>query len=178
MMALLYWVDWAMVQYCHCWVWFAPVTRVGAACYHPSNFVGSICQDCWGGGEINKEDILIFYSDPTGGIIYTVEVYLTLSFTITFLDPFNFLAVWPSFLSVCTCVFSWFFFMLWHAAIAGGLGYNIGKRLRPVGGSRQFDLAFISACGSSLVFWTILVYYKFYYQDAGTYKPSWLDWFG
>jgi peptidoglycan biosynthesis protein MviN/MurJ (putative lipid II flippase) len=44
--------------------------------------------------------------------------------------------------------------------------------------SVEMKAALFAAYCTLLTFVLILVYYKFYYNEAGTYKPAWLDWFG
>lgn len=96
-MATFYWLNWAVVQYCHCWVWFAPITREGAACYHPQNTVGSICQPRWGGEEATAESVLILDSNYIGTIIQTGEVYFTIFSRLVSLTHLNSLLFSPRF---------------------------------------------------------------------------------
>ena len=45
-MAILYWIDWAVVRYYHCWVCFVPVTDEKSRCRHTGQEIDagdSIC---------------------------------------------------------------------------------------------------------------------------------------
>jgi hypothetical protein len=56
-MAVLYWVDWATVQYCHCWIYFRHTTEEKSHCLHAIQHAKeerSICKrDCATQGEAN-----------------------------------------------------------------------------------------------------------------------------
>jgi hypothetical protein len=48
--AILYWLDWATVQYFHCWVYFRPVTEEKPHCQHAIQHADeerSICKRDW-----------------------------------------------------------------------------------------------------------------------------------
>jgi hypothetical protein len=48
-MALLFWIDWAVVQYCHCWVWLAPLVEERPQCQHDLEYrkVEKVCERKW-----------------------------------------------------------------------------------------------------------------------------------
>ncbi len=51
-LAVMCWFDWAVVQYCHCWVWFTPLTTVPPRCKHMTPALhgeDNVCKMKWSG---------------------------------------------------------------------------------------------------------------------------------
>jgi hypothetical protein len=167
-LAALYWLDWAVVQYCHCWVCVAPLTEEGPICRHTATTEGMICQPDWGCKEEIGDNFHEFIESWTSD---------SLVFILLIFSPFSVLLCGSFFIEVSE-------FGKWSVLVVGSFivtwvgSSAIGRPLKFLGLSGDFTKALHKARFALFEFGVILAYYKLFYKEAGTYKPAWLDWFG
>jgi hypothetical protein len=184
-LAVLYWVDWATVQYCQCWVWFAPFTDNEARCPHSSwelREKGPVCKVDWGGIAGLSDTIAPFttISKILGVVLllasnmfvtgwWTWRLILVL-YWIQYESHWAWYRQLPTFIALAIVAK----LLFWGPGVMGSI-MLLGR-----GNSRKEVMNF-----ALLRFWVVMItfvglgiYYKFLYDDSGTYKPSWLDWLG
>jgi hypothetical protein len=174
-MAILYWMDWATVQYCHCWVYFTPITKGKSKCGHTAQRGSEgdgICKREW---EYRAEagdyvEVFAWLWDTKNTFMLWSEAFLISSLTITLLRPLPGSEIT---VSIITSVTSWYSISAGFLILSRALLSKLFQHR-----SVEMKAALFAAYCTLLTFVLILVYYKFYYNEAGTYKPAWLDWFG
>jgi hypothetical protein len=169
-MAVLYWVDWATVQYYHCWIYCRPTTEEKLHCPHAIQHAKeerSICErDSATQGEANDYvDILIrvWGTDWTLRLILDLPIPLCLG---TFLLRGLANSIPLAILGRLRCFYD--AIVLWTKAI-----------LRSQHRSEVFAMELFTSYPTLFALVGVLsVYYIFAYEEAGTCKPAFLDWFG
>jgi len=174
-MAVLYWIDWATVQYCHCWVYFAPITKGKSKCEHKEQHGSEgdgICTREWDyRGEVGDGvEVFAWLWDTKYTFMSWSEAYLISTLTIPLLGP---LPGSNTSIGILISVASRYsrdagVLIISYASLSILLQHR----------SEEIRAVVFAAYRAFSTFLLILVYYKFYYNDAGTYKPAWLDWFG
>ena len=170
-LAAMYGLDWIVVQYCHCYVWFRPFTYQHPTCNHTRE------------ERLNKDICKIYRPSTNPGDILRNKIVATLMFCFDFFcgtlvwfvsglrvsDGRNDLPILK--------------FMLINAArlLALNVVGLIGLRAY-VHHDKEVRVPKIWACamyGFMCIFFLALVYfYTTQYEEAGTFKPPWLDWLG
>jgi hypothetical protein len=173
-MAAMYWIDWAMVQYCHCWVYFRPITNEESTCENTIHhgFKGDpICERGWGLQEEAANSIDVFASpEANDGLRWPLELCIIFTVGGFFLEPLfggsaDSAEMFVILLAAYTGIGSFVIFV-WFDRL------EVKYHLEGIG------FALFTAYTVLFEFSLILIYYKFAYQEAGTYKPGWLDWLG
>jgi len=169
--AVLYWIEWAMVQYCHCLVYFSPFTSEKSKCEHTvqDNDADTVSdRDCGCRGE--AEDDIQVYTRFWDFLIEMQQLWEIIT-----------VASLGTFLLRRSQVFSFYSFS------AGVMVYIVTESwiiapavsaLERRRGSEYFARALSAGYPSLFAFGIILAHYMFVYEEAGTYRPAWLDWFG
>jgi len=174
-MALLYWIDWAAVQYCHCWVYFKPITKGKSKCGHTvqrGSEGDGICKREWDyrGEAGDYVEVFAWLWDTKNTFMLWSEAFLISSLTIILL---RLVPGSETTFTIVASITSWY---------STGAGFLILSRalFSKLFQHRSVEIkaALFAAYRTLSTFVLILVYYKFYYNEAGTYKPAWLDWFG
>jgi hypothetical protein len=169
--AVLYWIDWAVVQYCHCLVYFSPFTKEISKCKHTTqhNDADTICDRDW--RSRGKAEDHIELNARFWDILIERQQLLEIM-TIASLETF---------LLKRSQVFSFYSISLWLIVYIVTASWIIAPAVSALGlrrGSENFARALSAGYPSLFAFGIILAHYIFVYEEAGTYKPAWLDWFG
>jgi hypothetical protein len=169
--AVLYWIDWAVVQYCHCLVYFSPFTNEISKCGHTAQHIDAdtICDRDWeyrGEAEDYIEVNARFWD------ILIERQQLLEIMTIASLETF---------LLKRSQVFSFYSFssgLIVYIVTASWIIAPAVSALELRRGYENFAKALSAGYPSLFALGIILAHYMFVYEEAGTYKPAWLDWFG
>lgn len=185
-MAVMYWLDWATIQYCQCWVWWSPAASEKPRCRHThSVYEGAVCKLDWRGRNRSEDSIktvcraakwigiiLLFLSNVGIAGSWFKNVYL---YMFHLSDPWPWYKKVP--LSILLPALS--FALFWGGLfwISAALIY-----ISIAGGSRpddeDVDSGLVKLWVAIITFVELGIYYNFEYDDTGTYKPAWLDWLG
>jgi hypothetical protein len=184
-LAVLYWIDWAAVQYCHCWVWFRPFTERTPLCRHGDNAEDfNVCQIDWVGPTIQNDNMRGYVKVSKALAWISGHSFVSFLAGWSVFKLFKFLAwlrqdahwSWYALAPIGTIFYVLYLCLVILVALGIALpnlnlsdGYDL-KSVRQILVLKSFLASF------NLV--AILVYYKFFYEETGTYKPAWLDWFG
>ena len=184
-LAIMYWIDWAAVQYCHCWVWFRPFMEETPVCRHGDGAEDfNVCEIDWVGPTIRNDNIggYVKISKP----LTRISAYCFVSFHVgwSVCKLFMFLAwlrqdahwSWNALAPTGTILYVLYLCLVILVALGvvmSSLNISDGYILKSVR-QRLVLKSFLASFNLA----AILVYYKFFYKETRTYKPAWLDWFG
>lgn len=172
-LAAVYWSNWAVVQYCHLWIWLDPWTRE-----LPWLEYGNPIPN-WTVRHGDSIDNFAYFSSFVAVVLLlTSDALGSFWLGIVAVDGLG-LASEPTMRLKFTV--HAFIVVLALVIIILTMGGMILSLSIIVSGERGTDPrlhAWCSFWAVVIVFLNIMVYYMFTYDDLGTYKPAWLDWFG
>lgn len=167
-MAIMIWLDWAAIQYCHIWIWFYHDQEEAVwRPLHGQDHSESTSVPSLGRGV----DFLDDRSRRTAGFLGSAVVVGSNCVQLGW-------AVWKmlEYSETLHGFHRWLLQIAVPAIFVLVLAITIVCLLDPTRTpeTKALSTSFVSFCS----FVWILVYYKFIYSDVGTYKPQWLDWLG
>lgn len=159
-MAILYWLDWAAVQYCHCWIYFRPITGEKSHCQlaiQHADEERSICKRDWAipGEAIDYVDVLTRVWGTHWNIRLLLDLLTVISLGAVLLRRLANLIPLAIF---GTLLYLYRATVLWTESI-----------LRRQHRSEAFDKELFTSYPTLFALvGVILVYYIFAYEEAGT----------
>lgn len=171
-LAVIYWLDWAAVQYCHCCAWFRPIMHQHPRCNHMQGqkLKNSLCAIDWLGREqsISKWNRI----GSLGGDLVFCSNFLSGMFALVGLMIRFLYGRYPG-LNVLHMVFIGVvlglpFPVIWLRAFTAD---NAHSNVPNIWAQARY-------CVMCVGFLAMGCYYALLYVETGTYKPAWLDWLG
>lgn len=169
-LAVMFWLDWVVIQYCHCWVWFSPNSESRPRCKHNTHDrarAGSVCKPDWVGSTALDDNVdwSKRMAKPLGSFVLLI--------THGGMSCWGLQVVWseayvrlPSILDMML-----FFFLIGLATFVAMVLFTDSQEQGSIHAAVRIWAVMITFMG-------LAIYYRFWYDEQGTYKPPWLDWLG